>query len=98
MSNSDRSVAVEYLGFLGASLLRHVKLAATTGFDAAEIRLSPAQHADRTAGLRPRDPAARALATALADSGMTVLDVEVVAVTSRTTPELDATRRLVDQQ
>ena len=79
-------VSLAYLTVDGATPVAHVELAAAAGFDAAGVRILPPTHLVDQPAVVGDDAAVAALAAACRQTGVDLLDAEVMSLT----PETDA--------
>src|SRR4051812_40036791 len=82
-----RIFALEYLTLNGAHPAAFVEIAAEAGYDAVGLRAHPADPNDSPHDLSPGTTARRDTQSALVDTGMDVLDIEVFPVHADTTAD-----------
>ncbi len=80
-------LALEYLTFLGLAPAAFVRIAAAAGFDLVGIRVAPADPDERLPDLAVGGPSFRELASVLRDTGVSVLDIEVIRIEEATVPD-----------
>ncbi len=83
----SRYVGLEYLTFVGMPPVEFIEVAASAGFDGVGLRVSPADEQDHPFDLRVGGAGLREARRALAQTGLKVLDVEVLSLDSTTRRE-----------
>jgi len=79
------SYSLAYLTVNGADPLQHIAAAAEAGYQAAGLRILPPRHLADAPSVVGNAPLIRAIKRACADSGISLLDAEVVSITANTT-------------
>jgi len=98
-SNTVTTLSLAHLSLIGCDCETLVRHAAAAGFDAVDLRLSPATATDRSYTVAEREVVCRQLLPLLRDTGLRVWDVEIVRIDAHTRaqdhlPLLEAAARL----